>query len=978
MTAKTCEFCKRDTGLKVFVNRYIFSSTKKNLSIEDAKNQKKLYSLDDSKSTLDYYLSKNNQSSQNSTIDFDNNTTDSENDDFDQLETIKVTASEDSAYSYPLNNTKTSHDQYGFQGSTLRQGFLYVYLKHINKWEEYQISELGFLKRINENNYDEGASLIPLVSAEQKQEPCMNIKHRANALTITIPKPNEATTVYFKYSEKAWSKQTKARNKASSFYEKYMDKFDVKKFIAGQYQKGAFPMENGIINFCTDFKTNLFVDKAKLNLSQLKNVLVENNLSKKIYSYSDFFSYLSGSEVKEILNQKSNEDSAQSKSEAVAYTLNADTMQSFLADYSHDELKDALSSDSKTRVLFGAIFTINDPVGVVMDISAQIAHQIVSNDTYNDEENTVNTIQTLKNNFGINDYPYFTNDELAEKERAKQTASKYGAGYGVAIGEMFEERRNAGKTDEELFAEEIREKKVIQDGRNNIWNTKYIHTIDRVRFDRGLTTLKEKQKQQVAIADVLDQIGLEFISGTILSDHFFFNHEKDSIADGVSLGMCTNYILESTKLCPKMNKYMGQYLYNTKDPNNYFLNFISLNSSEIRQKTNEKIDKLLLNNLNDAVATQPFADMINSYIFFLGKVKSEEIKFTLRLNIAKASLHVQGLAPPNNLSAHPIQPMMISMYSLSEVKSERIYFNNLSDFNTKMRNYYTSHQNITGKNDGLGNAIKNSEWKYLYKQNISLGYIDVPRLEIAPEIEKNLPKNFRNAVKTHAELLKNKGLMNVPTISTDVVDANASSNHIQTILMKTALVGLQSWAISTVFKQSFDNQYEKTGRRSAAVIGLTMSCVEAVGELLNVSDKITSQSRYLKSINSFILKLTTDDKNVLAGKIWRGFGLFAGLIFGGFDVYNGIKAGVNGEVGFGAFLTASGLMVIIGSGLIFLLNPFGWIVLIVGIILSLIAYWIKENDIQLWIRRSLLSFDNSIKRFENIEQQVEGLKLVYK
>jgi len=54
------------------------------------------------------------------------------------------------------------------------------------------------------------------------------------------------------------------------------------------------------------------------------------------------------------------------------------------------------------------------------------------------------------------------------------------------------------------------------------------------------------------------------------------------------------------------------------------------------------------------------------------------------------------------------------------------------------------------------------------------------------------------------------------------------------------------------------------------------------------------------------------------------------------------------------------------------------VVLLVGIILSLIAYFVKENDIQLWIRRSLLSFDNSIKRFDNIEQQVESLKLVYK
>ena len=46
-------------------------------------------------------------------------------------------------------------------------------------------------------------------------------------------------------------------------------------------------------------------------------------------------------------------------------------------------------------------------------------------------------------------------------------------------------------------------------------------------------------------------------------------------------------------------------------------------------------------------------------------------------------------------------------------------------------------------------------------------------------------------------------------------------------------------------------------------------------------------------------------------------------------------------------------------------------------ILSLIAYFAQDNDIQKWIRKCLLSTDQSIPRFQTIGEQMLGLKLVY-
>lgn len=993
MDSKSCDFCKRDIGLKIFVNRYIFSSTGTNIPLDMAENQSELYEIEDIKSDIKEYLSGLEETkfdfinsykppspqASTTTSALEASSHDSENNletPVESLNTIRVTATKGS-YSYPKHKTETSMEQYGFKGSTLRKGFLYVFIKHLNQWQEYKISEKGFLKRINESNYDQDYSSRPLVLMEQGDEPCMNIKHRANALTIVVPKPNEASFVYFKYSENAWSKATKLRNKSPEFYEKYMDKFDVKKFIAGQYAKGTFPMQTGIESFCADSKTEWVAGEK--GEGTLENSLLKNNISKDLFSYSEYFSYLSGKTPKDILEYIMNENREinQVKLNNMEYALFADSNMndSFLKEHSKEELTEALSNDAKARILFGAVFAIDDPVGVVMDISAQVANQMMSDEDYTDDEKTVNTLEVLKNNFGINDYPYFTNEELKRNEEAKQKIRMYG-GEGAIIGELLEEKWNEKKSTEELNAEERAQKAAEQIGKNKEWNTKYIQYIDSNRFSAGLATLKQKKQQQTAYADELDGIGQEFLKESVIADHFFFNQEKDNLVDGVSLGMCVNLVLESSKLCPKMNKYMGQYLYNTRDPNNYFLNFLALNSNGLRQKLNEQINKWSLTNLNGAFATQPFGDFINSFHGFLSTARTEELKFTLLTNISKAFLNITGLSAPNALAAHPFQPLMISMFSLSEIKSERITFTNKSDFNTKMRNYYRSHQNIVGKDNGLGNVIKNSDWNYLYDKYKHLKYIDVPRLEVNPEFERNLPKNFREAVKKHAELLKKQSAMNVSIIAEDVIEPSPSSDYFKFFMIKVAIVGLQGWAICTVFSQSFDNKYEKIGRRSAAVVGLTMSTVEAVGALLNSSDKITSKSRLLKSMNSFILELTTSNKNSVKGLVWRGFGLFAGLIFGGFDVYNGYVAVRSGEKSYGTFLALSGVAVIYGSYLIFALNPFGWIAIAIGVIFSLIAYFVKENNIQIWIQRCLLSTNTEKKRFSDIFEQTEQLKTV--
>ena len=121
MDSKSCDFCKRDIGLKIFVNRYIFTSTGANNSLDEDENQKELYDITDIKSQIDEYLSSLEETKFNfinsykpsspqastATSALEASSHDSTNNPeapLKSLNTIKVTATE-ASYSYPKHKT---------------------------------------------------------------------------------------------------------------------------------------------------------------------------------------------------------------------------------------------------------------------------------------------------------------------------------------------------------------------------------------------------------------------------------------------------------------------------------------------------------------------------------------------------------------------------------------------------------------------------------------------------------------------------------------------------------------------------------------------------------------------------------------------------------------------------------------------------------------------------------------------------------
>ncbi|UUS64757.1 MULTISPECIES: toxin VasX [unclassified Acinetobacter] len=991
MTTDKCPYCEREQGLRVFLNRYILSK-----NLDDKSEISNLNNLEQERSVIReimYGFESDEISSElKKPTNLPNNII--------KMETISTTVSGKSKNFYKNIYGDKNVKGYGFKGSVLRKGYLYVYMEHmgISGWQEYEVSDSGFLKRINNLNFFKVDSEFKS-EIKQQNEPCSLISHRAESLTIVVPKALDASNVYFKYSESQWSKKTREKN--SKNYKKNMNVFNVPDFLNGMEKQGVFPISSGITSFCVDKLSEINKDEVDEKVSYLNINTVAGNVSKNIQDIKSALSYLAGKDLEYILNEMPDPDSGelsssdyiekkndQLKSVLLSSSISLSNVnveekennpahtKSIFQSYTEEELKLALNDEKKMRMLFGALVTIDDPVGIVMDIGSNIADVLMSDSTYTDLEKTAHTLEILKSNFGINDDPYYNIDEIQEQIKAKELNLALNP-YGVIPSDFMQEKWDAEKSEEQLLAEEKERKKIQQTRKNEEWNNKYIQHINSQKFEESLKSLQQKKNEQAAIADALDQFGLEFISKPYLSDHFAFNFEKNNVIDCLTLGECVNYILESCKIGPQMNQYMGKYLYKTEDNNNYFLNFLALNSDQIRQKTNAKINKLLSENLNGVIATQPFGDLINAFNGYLSKIKSEDVKYTLLSNIARGFLNVTGLQPPNNQKINPIAPMMISIFTLSDIEYERVHFKSLSDFNTKMRLYYSSHFNLIGQHNKIGAYIKDSEWKQLYKLFEKQKYIDIPKLEVNKDVLNKLPAGLRTAIIKHGELLKAKNNeVRVSGIAPDAIEEKPTAEFLRFFVMKAGIVGLQYWAYKTTFDNpSLDSApVEKNARRSAATVGLSMSIVEAFGALLNSSSKVKAS---LKSLNTFILELTTDNRSIIKGWVWRGFGLFAGLIFGGFDVYNGWSAANNGEKSYGRFLMASGGLVMLGSIMLFFINPFGWLALIAGIVLSLIAYFVKENDIKLWIRKCLLSTDQSIKRFDTIQQQMLGLKSVY-
>lgn len=211
-----CDFCKRDEGLQLLLTRYVVVTKKGTYPEENEddtvlscyeKNDPALQNLTSVENSIKSELEfrKKSNAYYKAHANYINGS--GKPKPTKPLRSISVTASLDEKSCFKTVNKIAPTEGYAYGLTTLRAGYLYVFMKHIDKWHEYEISQQGFLKRIDNNNY-----FSETISNSQSKEPCSKTVHRARALMITIPKASEATEIYMKYSELKWSKEKKIEN----------------------------------------------------------------------------------------------------------------------------------------------------------------------------------------------------------------------------------------------------------------------------------------------------------------------------------------------------------------------------------------------------------------------------------------------------------------------------------------------------------------------------------------------------------------------------------------------------------------------------------------------------------------------------------------------------------------------------------------------------------------------------------------------
>lgn len=178
---------------------------------------------------------------------------------------------------------------------------------------------------------------------------------------------------------------------------------------------------------------------------------------------------------------------------------------------------------------------------------------------------------------------------------------------------------------------------------------------------------------------------------------------------------------------------------------------------------------------------------------------------------------------------------------------------------------------------------------------------------------------------------------------------------------------------------AYGTKYEGVSRMVGGFWAITLAAIEAM-------DVVASRLRSMTtlSLNSNI-KFRLATKNLkaftLSKNFIKRFPIGIGFLTAGWDVWNGgndISSGkrLDGAITAGSGLTLLGSVVFIGF-----LPGVGWGLLALGIGLSIIGISIKENDMQIWLRRSLLGSQSSflgLQRytpFESFDEQQKNWNL---
>lgn len=117
----------------------------------------------------------------------------------------------------------------------LRGGYIYLYDEAREKWEAHFVTDNAFLEPLNRlyrNVSDETALLVP------GKVPCKP-ENLQKAMYITIPDPENASSVWICFSDVEWTKDVFDRHQIDGYRKRHMRRFNVKEWMAKQNEPHA-------------------------------------------------------------------------------------------------------------------------------------------------------------------------------------------------------------------------------------------------------------------------------------------------------------------------------------------------------------------------------------------------------------------------------------------------------------------------------------------------------------------------------------------------------------------------------------------------------------------------------------------------------------------------------------------------------------------------------------------------------------------
>ena len=937
-----CDFCNREKGLRVLLTKKNISSWEIYSLFEEQNDSKRDFLDSKSSSSLKKYndmsFFKNHivkefeiylelkERYNNNLQDYEKRKLNGETDLI--VPNFSMFVGKSASYE-KIDNIKSDIQNVGSTLSTLRSGYLYVYHEHISRWEEYLITEDSYLKRIDNHNF---FGKTAFSSSQDDTEPCDITSHKAEAMLITIPKPEKAEKVWFYYSEVAWSLTTKLSNKKN--YQKFMHAFDVRKFL----------------------------NSGNANNSYLLPHIFHNAMVSLANSYSSEYSgYLSHS----------------------WHGFNVDSLK--------EDLKKL--SDKELRTKAGAVFTIEDTIGNVIELSELISEVQTYDDHYSDNEKTLESIDLLGSAFMRTN----NNEFLTVEEQIAVSQSHGMASVEIATAQGI---LNIFRSEEEILEEERKLKKDYVKGIEQDWLKNYLEKcIDREKYNSTRKSIQVKKKLKEDLIKKLDHWLSELWCCRSFKNQWLYNYERNLTIQGISYVWNVAKILLVTPNLPNtLDVLLDNTTKNLSDKDNCLMQAFCLN--------NDAIHAAMASSLNHStVATMPWGDLLGRFNAYIQSLTLSELKanlysgyniLLLKINpvieyaiqrkntLIKKSSSGNTIIHPATIGMAAIQGKVISEVNISYKRKDQF----VQAITAILKSHYVS---IYGTSKGFNNnqighlVSKDVYWLSFYEKNEGKfkKTISIPVItnlgektgEISPEsffktmTEKTKNMSVLPAFSNHAEQV---ALHLRPSVQPELL-----SNHFAT-LNKIALTGgflLQSWALMTMWndpnlKSTRENFYEKDVKLAAGLVGVGMATTEATAYLLNVYVESGAQKNIaFVRVRDFLVKLTNVDS-----VLWRSLGATIGFIFASYDFYSGYNSFNEGEKAYGGFLMISGGLTFTASG-IFLLagasNPFGWILIVAGIGFGIIAHLVRDNDLQKWLHKSLLGKPKDYTPFQNYDEQFD-------